>query len=200
MNKFALNKAPQKGFTLVELLVSVGIFTIITSVAAYNHSLFNGSVILTNLAYEIALSIRQAQFYGITVRQSADDSTRFDSGYGIHFDTVSAPASYILFEDKPAQDHVYNVGESLNTFSIQRGNTISKIVVSNGSGTTSKSLVDISFIRPNPDTYITADGIAGVYYNNAELCVSSPQANKRKIIIEATGQISVSSDVAGVCN
>ncbi len=194
------NKSAQKGFTLVELLVSVAIFTVITSVAAYNHSLFNGSVLLTNLAYEIALSIRQAQFYGITVRQSASDTTRFDSGYGIHFNTSTSPTSYILFEDKPSQDHIYNVGEALNTYSIQQGNTISKIVVNNGSSTTTKTLVDISFVRPNPDTYITADGAAGVYYNRAELCVSSPKANKRKIIIESTGQISVSSDTAGVCN
>lgn len=195
----------EQGFTLVELLVSIGIFTVITAVAVFNHAQFNGTVLLTNLTYEIALSVRQAQFYGITVRQSSADPTKFDSGYGIHFD-LSTPTTYLLFEDGKngnPQNHVYNAGlgtsttEALEYFSIQRGNKISKLCLA---GDCSKTVADISFIRPNPDTYITAGGIASTYYTKAEICVSSPQSMKRKIVVESTGQISVDTDTSGICN
>jgi prepilin-type N-terminal cleavage/methylation domain-containing protein len=188
----------EQGFTLVELLASVAIFSVITSVAVFNNSQFNSAVLLTNLTYEIALSVRQAQFYGITVKQSAS-SNNFDSGYGIHFDTAS-PTTYILFEDKPPQNHVYDVGEALETFTIQKGNRIPKLVLWSGSSTSTPSKVDISFLRPNPDTWITAGGLQSPTYNQANICVSSPLNMKRKAIIESTGQISVATDTNGVCN
>src|SRR6185369_828665 len=103
----------EQGFTLVELLISIAIFTMITSVAVFNHAEFNGSVLLTNLAYEIALSVRQAQVYGTTVKQSSDINTvRFDSGYGVHFNTA-APTTYTLFEDKFPPNHVYDATEDV---------------------------------------------------------------------------------------
>jgi prepilin-type N-terminal cleavage/methylation domain-containing protein len=183
-------------FTLVELLVSVAIFTLITTAAVFNNAQFNGNVILTNLAYEVALSVRQAQFYGITVKQSSTNT--FDAGYGIHFDTAT-PAAYLLFEDKPTPDKTYSAGEALETYTLRKGNTISKICVSNVSRTclSPGSTADISFIRPNPDAYIRYQG---TLYSQAEICVSSPLGNKRKVVVESTGQISVATDSEGTCN
>ncbi|HEU5114397.1 MAG TPA: prepilin-type N-terminal cleavage/methylation domain-containing protein [Candidatus Paceibacterota bacterium] len=185
-----------KGFTLVELLVSIAIFTVITTIAVYNNGQFNGSVLLTNLAYEIALSIRQAQYYGISVRQNT--AQNFDSGYGIDFKT-SSPTSYTLFEDKSSgSQHVFDASDAtVQTFSIAKGNKVPKVCVD---GDCSKSTVDISFVRPNPDAYITANGIVGTFYGKAEICVLSPQNIKRKITVESTGQISVGTDTSGICN
>jgi prepilin-type N-terminal cleavage/methylation domain-containing protein len=194
------NAKGNSGFTLVELLVSIGIFTVITSVAVFNHSQFNNSVLLTNLAYEIALSVRQAQFYGITVRQSAATPGAFDSGYGIRFDLGTTMTQYSLYEDRAPHNHVYASGELLEAFRIQKGNRISKILVTNSSGSVSTpSIVDISFIRPNPDTYITAGDLATPYYAKAEICVTSPLGLSRLVVVEATGQISVATDPTNKC-
>ena len=187
------SKSSERAFTLVELLVSVAIFTLITTVAVFNNAQFNGNVILTNLAYEVALSVRQAQVYGTTVKQSS--SNTFDAGYGINFDTVT-PAAYILFEDKPTPDKTYNAGEAIETYILRKGNTISKIGLSNGGPCSSSTSVDISFIRPNPDAFIRKDG---TFYTKAEICVSSPGGNKRKVVIESTGQISVAT-AGSECN
>lgn len=185
---------------MVELLVSISIFSLITTVAVFNHSKFNGTVILTNLAYEVALSVRQAQFYGIIVRQTSADATKFDSGYGIHFDLTN-PSTYFIFEDVKSggvPNHVYDGSDiSVETFRIQKGNAISKVCVD---GNCSNSVVDISFVRPNPDAYIRAGGIQGTSYGKAEICVSSPSGTKRKVTVESTGQISVSVDAGAVCN
>ncbi|HVU06673.1 MAG TPA: prepilin-type N-terminal cleavage/methylation domain-containing protein [Candidatus Paceibacterota bacterium] len=186
----------QQGFTLVELLVSIGIFTVITTVAIFSNAQFNGSVLLTNLAYEIALSIRQAQYYGISVRQ--DSSQAFDSGYGVSFKT-STPTSYSIFEDKAGGSmHIYDGSDPIvKAYSVAKGNRVSKICVD---GDCSKTTVDITFVRPEPDAFITANAATSPFYGKAEVCVLSPQNLKRKIVVESTGQISVGTDDSGVCN
>jgi prepilin-type N-terminal cleavage/methylation domain-containing protein len=197
-----------RGFTLVELLVSIGIFTLITTMAVVNHTQFNGSVLLTNLAYEIGLSVREAQVYGITVRQSGANPIKFDSGYGIHFDLGTSNTMYTLFEDvKPAggvADHVYSEGTDgagIQIFRIQKGNRISKICVRNNcsSSTDFENRVDISFIRPNPDAYIRAAGNSSPL-NFAQICIASPGGSVRKVMVESTGQISVVADDVSICN
>lgn len=195
-----VSKAVKAGFTLVELLVSIGIFTAITTIAVSNHSEFNGSILLTNLAYEIGLSVRQAQVYGITVKGTASDATKFDSGYGMRFD-LSTPSRYYLFEDKTPPDHFCDATECgsnydrvIETFYIQRGNRISKICVD---GDCSPTIVDISFVRPNPDAYIRVNGAS---FGTAEICVFSPgKGTVRKVVIESTGQISVATAAGAIC-
>jgi prepilin-type N-terminal cleavage/methylation domain-containing protein len=188
------------GFTLIEMLVSIGIFVMVTTIAVYNHGRFNSSVLLTNLAYEIALSVRQAQFYGITVK-APSSSTLFDSGFGVHF--VSNATNYILFEDKTSVNNFYDSGEMLETFNIKKGNKIGKICLTLTSGGTvdcSLTSVDISFIRPNPDSVIKSPEDPFNAYYKAEVCVQSAQATFRKIIVDVPGQISVAVDSTGLCD
>ncbi len=195
----------QKGFTLVELLVSLGIFTVITTIAVVNNNQFNSSILLTNLAYEVGLSIRQAQFYGIAVRKNAADN--FNAGYGIHFD-LADPRVYYLFEDKPTIDHICGPGECelstfVESFRLNKGNYISRICVDGSGGlsctdTGGFQKVDISFVRPNPDAFITKNSVSG-NYNKAEVCIASPAGTRRRVIVESTGQIAVSTDPGPNC-
>jgi prepilin-type N-terminal cleavage/methylation domain-containing protein len=140
----------KKGFSLVELLVVIGIFTVITSVVVYRQSQFSSDILITNLAYQMALEIRQAQTYGIGVRgvgEVVDESLRFQYAYGIHLgqDISSVPSSpinsFVLFVDSYSKsaaneslgnDFVYgseeepasDEGEHLETFKLPGGNTI----------------------------------------------------------------------------
>jgi prepilin-type N-terminal cleavage/methylation domain-containing protein len=195
-------QSPSKGFTLVELLVSIGIFTLITTMSVFSYTDFNSNVLLTNLAYEIALSVRQAQFYGITVKQSAS-AENFDSGYGVHL-TKNA-ASYTLFEDGKGSgslDHEYRAGEELETYFIQKGNFISRLCVNGsiqGSVDCTLTALDLSFVRPNPDTYVALSKNENptdldLSKTMSIICVSSPKGTVRKVTVESTGQISVSTD------
>src|SRR3989344_1700844 len=97
--------AYKSGFTLIELLVSIFIIGVIASVTVYNHREFTDSLEITNLAYTMALSIREAQISGTSVK--AGLSGDFDKAYGIHFnindpDDPNFPGrntAYILFSD-----------------------------------------------------------------------------------------------------
>jgi len=199
-----------KGFTLIELLTSVAIFSAITTVALFNNSKFNSSVLLTNTAYEVALAIRQAQFYGVNIKQSSNTThtLRYQSGYGVRF--VPNAGSFFLFEDvspdpdnEALPDRVYtNSDVQVENFTLRRGATISKVCVdscdsSNTLGTGEP--LDITFLRPNPDAEIRRNG-SGVPYSSARVCVKAPDGTQRKIIVNTTGQISVVSGDATDCN
>ena len=80
-------------FTLIELLVVMAIFSVISLLILANHSRFNSSVLLGSLAYDMALSVRQAQVYGVSVQTF---NANFQVGYGVHFTTGN---SYIFFAD-----------------------------------------------------------------------------------------------------
>lgn len=194
-------------------MVSIGIFTLITTISVFSYSDFNSNVLLTNLAYEIALSVRQAQFYGITVKQSAT-AGNFDSGYGVHL-TQNA-TSYTLFEDGKGSfslNHVYEVNpgditnnEGIETYSIQKGNFISRLCTK-GSGSLDCTLtsLDLSFVRPNPDTFVafsTGVGSAALDLSKTTsvICVASPKGTVRKVTVESTGQISVSTSAPECLN
>src|SRR3989338_7579467 len=62
---------PNRGFTLVELLVTLSLFVVLTTIVLFSQSKFNGSILLTNLAYDVAITVRQAQTYGVNVRETS---------------------------------------------------------------------------------------------------------------------------------
>lgn len=87
----------RKGFTIIELLVVVAIMVIITTVLVVRQQQFNSSTLGRSLAYSVALSIRQAQTYGTSVRASNSNFTA--KAYGLYFDTSQDPSTYVLFAD-----------------------------------------------------------------------------------------------------
>ena len=64
-------KGRRRGFTLIELLVVVAIIVVITGLILANSNKFGGQTMLQNLSYDIALSLREAQVYGISVRSNS---------------------------------------------------------------------------------------------------------------------------------
>lgn len=74
------------GFTLIELMVVITIFIVVTGVLLANYPAFGSKIVLENMAYEIALAMRQAQTYGLSVRTAGADTF---PGFGIHFYTGS---------------------------------------------------------------------------------------------------------------
>ena len=82
-NKYKQDILKNRGLTLVELMVVISIFSIITSVTIFNYASFRSNVSIQNLSDDVALAIRKAQSFAIGVRASKGGS--FENSYGVHF-------------------------------------------------------------------------------------------------------------------
>lgn len=143
-SKFGIRDS-KRGFALIELLIAVLLFGVISTFVVFAYNKVSGQLFVTTLAYELALSFRQAQSYGVSVHQfKVDTDETFNVGYGLHFDVGNAK-TYLLFADKGGAEGDkqfngafgigYNAGGCLNTsehpecvsvFRLEKGNTIDK--------------------------------------------------------------------------
>ena len=166
---------------------------------------FDSSTLLRSLAYSIALSVRQAQTYGSSVRQFGATAQSFTYSYGVYFS--NGASSYQLFADANSpQNQKYDsspIDEKVQSFAIGNGYTIFQFCaeLNNGSlhcSTDSGGItwISIYFKRPNPDacfaTSLNPGGCAT--YKSAYIRISGPAAgtaDSRRITITSTGQITV---------
>lgn len=180
----------------MELLVVMGIFSIISTVVLVNHSRFNSSVLLGNLAYSIAVSVREAQVYGVSVQQY---NSNFQTGYGVHMDN-SDRNTYILFADTNA-NNAYDISTDsiVKRYTLNKGHSIIKFCgvkstgdeeCSDGSTPVVISSLNVVFFRPDPDANITSD--KNSLYSSAKISVGSTSGDVRSLSVASTGQISVS--------
>lgn len=182
-----------RGFSLIELLVVTGIFLVITGVVLANNAQFNSSVLLGNAAYDVALSIRQAQVYGLSTRSYSGE---FRVGYGVHIEGTS---SYLIFADLDEnRNKRYDPGvdQVVQQVTLGRGHTILRFcgVQTDGTedcsdGVAALPHIDIGFLRPNPDATITGDGPTP--YSSVKVVLQSRSGETRTVSVQSTGQISV---------
>jgi prepilin-type N-terminal cleavage/methylation domain-containing protein len=170
----------QAGVTLVELLIVIGIFAVVSSVLMFNYSDFSTNVSIRNLSQEIALTIRKAQTYATSVQSVASAGERSYPAYGITFslDQLDGqfkpkPTQFVLFSDitkgnEPLSKKYEQSGdtcgspefdnECLESYVINGGDSIVSICFDEPpSGTRncySQGIVSITFRRPSPDAII----------------------------------------------
>ena len=82
---FSSPKLFSRGFTLIEAVVTIGVFMLMTSISFMNYRSVDNTLLLSALANKVAISIRQAQVSGTSVRENVFATNQFTSGYGIHF-------------------------------------------------------------------------------------------------------------------
>lgn len=175
-----------KGFTLLELLVVLAIFIIITSIILANYPLFRDGVALKKTAQQIAITIHEAEVYAMSVKSF---SGQFPS-YGAHFE--SGNNSFVLFSDVNDND-IYDVGsEEVKIYQIQTNDKIYDLCGNQNSAAPDVcglASVDIIFIRPNPLVILNGSGNPGL--SDIEIYLRSPREKIKKIIVFASGQIAI---------
>ena len=103
-----LKKKFTGGFTLPEVMIVIGFFVIMSATLSIGVSKFSDSINLTNLAYDMALSLRQTQVYGTSVKdRTSSGVSTFESGYGLIYFS-SDKLSYAMFADDPDVSKRYN--------------------------------------------------------------------------------------------
>jgi len=198
-------------------MVVLAIIVVISVVVLASQSSFNKTIILTNTAYDVALTLRSAETYGLSSRVTGASA---NAGYGINFQKAT-PGSFILFVDfYPAPstlsvchptsdasspsalpgDCVYqpDQGERVSEYVLGNGITIADFCIfaldrwwcayAQGGGLSS---LDIVFARPNPDPFMSVNGLyfSAIPISAACLALTSPQGGARFISVAASGQI-----------
>jgi prepilin-type N-terminal cleavage/methylation domain-containing protein len=199
--KLSFKNKKNKGFTLIELLVTITMFVILTGVVLVNSNKFDNSILLHNFAYDVALTIKQAQSYGVNVRENSSGS--FNSAYGVYFDRTISSTNFILFNDVDG-NNIYpgtdfstcpTVSECVQRYSMTKGTSIQSMCAGkDASSCSSASKLSILFIRPNLN--------ANIYYsidNNPVSTVKQPYAqivlaagnSTSTVVVTSIGQIYV---------
>ena len=158
---------------------------IITGVLLVQQSRFDSSTLLRSLTYSVALSVRQAQFYGASVLGTTTPTTCaggssssgvcYASAYGVYYNSAT-PGSYALFADLHPGDYSLATigGEVLKTFTFGTGYSIVEFCAlvsgtlqkdctgiddSNGSPTITS--LSVLYKRPNFDAAFVAYDTSG---------------------------------------
>jgi prepilin-type N-terminal cleavage/methylation domain-containing protein len=192
-----------RGFTIFEMMISVAIMVIITTVIASNQSSYTSGASLKNVANDLSLSMRQAQVYGISVKEVTPGLEEFTVGYGMAFDLAAAPVgddkSFIFFADRDV-DGVYDNTwecslsdtECLDKTVLTAGNHISDLCIIDASGENCDGItsLDISFARPAIEAKISYNG-GSTGVRGARIVLSSLDGKTNSVVVYTTGQISV---------
>lgn len=201
----------------MELVVVTGIITIVSALMLASNTRFGGVILLRNLAYDIAISVRQAQVFGISVARFGAGT--FSAGYGVSF-TLADPTHYTLFADAVEENGLYDTGEEVippSPMTIGQGYRIADLCVTDVLDVESCGYerMDVFFKRPEPDAYMSVNGTplsfdadGRVTSTNIPLrgriLVQSPRGECMSVVIEITGQIAVTSALpnatVAVCN
>jgi len=206
MNNSRRNKTWGAGFSLIEMLVVISIFLIVTSAILFNQNKYSSDISLSNVAYEIALQVRQAQVYGILVRENEriGEDDDFNSAYGLHFVKQGEDIVFQLFADDLLGDTddllVFDDGDRiLSTHRLAAGNKIADVCTYGSGGSElcfssdddALTFADIVFKRPEPAAVIH-DSSSLVRKNEINILVTSALGDKwRSIKVFGSGQISV---------
>ncbi len=191
----------QKGFTMIEMIVVLGIFAVMSGIVLFNYSKFRSDTILTNMAYEIALSIREAQIYGVSVRSPNGGTPDFSEAYGIYFSGEESN-QYLLFADDDGS--LEYEGSSctdsgadtcVTPYTLLGNIKIVDVAILNNGGNCpmDDQPLSILFKRPNPEPVINSDNSI----SQAQITVTSEDA-VRYVVISNNGQVSVLND--SICN
>jgi len=180
--------------------VVVTIMSLLTGVFLFQQRQFDSTTLLRSLAYSVALSIREAQTYGLSVRSFGGEFP----AYGIYFNPGTYASEYFLFADTNENGQYDPSTEFVDSYKFQGSYTISNVCAIRG-GTpecTSDNFFDwitIIFERPNPEACIATEGpdanVCGTVppsgYSGAYIQIEGSGGVTRSVTVTTSGQISV---------
>ncbi len=191
--RFKKNKISNGGFSLVEMVVVVAIFLIITGIIVANYPQFKDQSALELMAQEIAVNIRTAQVLGTGARVQGGSGQVENKSYGVHFDG-SKPNTLISFIGEDRDDKVYSDGvyKELETHTLQ-GADITHFNGVELETNPDPDIFDITYRRPNPEASIVYKGNDTDPLDELLIQIKSKRGAERckQIRISANGQIGV---------
>jgi type II secretory pathway pseudopilin PulG len=195
-----------RGFTLIELIVSIGIMILISTMIFFNFPRFRQKTAATNAARDISLMLRDAQARATATSLSGGPLA---NNYGVYIDKTAANnKKYILFTDSNLNNK-YDPpgsgcsGECIKSFTLTGGAYIKDYQLpanpmTNCSLSGASSIMVVVYRRPDPSTDVLDNSGAGATkgacseYGPYIIILSSQDGSQtRKINIWRIGQVSI---------
>ncbi len=207
---FTHGRGSPRGMTYVELLVALGIFSIMTSIVLFDYNKFQAKVDIKVLANDVALKIVEAQKASLSGKLPQRTLPNpWKPSYGIYLDTSTPEAkkNLVYFTDLDLSG-VYNVSancpglsgstdECLDKIVVTKGNSVSKVesyVVSPPQVNPITSPLSITFKRPGAGAVFRTSAspspaLSGFDY--MQITVASPSLVEAGIKIYPSGRIQI---------
>ncbi|MEK7068054.1 MAG: type II secretion system protein [Patescibacteria group bacterium] len=165
----------KKGFTLIELIVSIAIIGFVSTIGIVNYRSANKSSVLQIEAYKAATDIRRAQNMALgAIEFNFNPPLRVPDAWGVNFDSASADR-YVIFTDQD-NNKIYNSGDGIFA-TINLKNNITLDIAGN---------VNVAFAPPDPTTYLN-----GLSSGEVSIMLKDQAGNKYEVKVNSLGLIDV---------
>jgi len=181
-----LFKNDNRGFTLIEMVVSLTIVALIAGAMMANYRGGERTNKLVVSTKKLSSYIRMAQ--NNTLGAVEYGTSTPDGGWGVHIDTTNSETSYKLFANEnynSGSNLIYDPGEALAEYG---GKTIALEEGVRIATTTAGQEVDISFFPPDPDTIIY-DGSSEL--DEVEIVLENQVGSTKRVRVNHFGLIEV---------
>ncbi|MEK9182533.1 MAG: type II secretion system protein [Patescibacteria group bacterium] len=190
-----------RGMSYVELIVVLGIFSILSSVVLYNYGLFQDRIDIKNLSSDIALKVVESQKLSLSGKfppPSYSITPTWKPSYGVYLSPGSDNKSFAYFVDID-NNNLFDgsasncTGECLEKITITKGNSISSLdIIYKDATVVPLSDLTISFIRPNSVAIIkSGTAFSDSSVDHAEISVISQKGTIAKIKVYPSGRIQI---------
>lgn len=188
-----------RGMSYVELIVVLGIFSVMSTVILFNYNGFQSKIEIKNLASDVALKVVAAQKAALSGNWNISAAAAWKPSYGTYFNITSGTGDnkgFVNFVDlDTVPNHIYagdiscSTTECLNKTTITRGNTISEIRIFPADTTVND--IGISFSRPNSGAFFSSGGavLSGISY--VQIRLLSPKGTMAYVKVYPSGRIQV---------
>jgi len=186
------SKTSQKGFTFIEVLVSIAIIMILASILLPGYRSFRYRFALLRSSYKLSHDFRGAQEISVSAKELS--TLQVPPGYGIYLKKGLLEKTYILYaDDYPSggnEQYDLNQDTVVETIKLESGVYI-KDIVTTPLGTSSNTL-SVNFRGPDPLTKINAVGtVSGETTAIITLGLTSDNSLTQQVFVNKVGLIYV---------
>ncbi len=195
------NYGYNRGMTYTELIVVLGIFSVMSTAVIFNYGEFQAKVDIKNLANEVALRVVEAQKAAIfgkfpaSPEQQAQITPGWKPAYGLYLNPASDNKSFLYFvdlNDSATFDGSDCSGECAEKISIAKGNYISSLdVFYQDASVQNLSSLALSFKRPDTTALFSGSPALGSGIAYVQITLSSPKAARATIKLYASGRVQI---------
>jgi prepilin-type N-terminal cleavage/methylation domain-containing protein len=166
------NTLAKKGFTLIELVVVIGLIALMTALVLPNYRSGDQRLALQRSAHKLSQDLRRVQEMAISAKEFDGAPADYDYSYGVYL-REDQPTQYILFADLD-NGKDYDSGEEIEILAFE-----TRVEIGNLSPASSLTIV---FSPPDPTVTLSPDASSVSITIEVETLQKNIRVNKAGLI------------------